>query len=428
MVDRAGDGIREIRMRRSASALMLAMAAGVAQAQSGGLPATDDVMQALRESPRLQMQVESIEQGVQRERKRRAGPHEWQIAATQQQRTESSGQRFDEQEYGLQRGMRWPWKASIDRRLGTQERLVGELGYSDAWHEAGRDLLDMWFEWFGAEEAVKITDSQLQSLREQQRSVERRVEAGDAAAVELQLADAETHRMQATRNEMALGAMRAREALAREFPLLPLTVPSTLDTPIALPGTDETWLETITSDNHELELALSEAKAARLLAERAAADRMADPTLALHYSDNLDGNRRLLGLTVTLPIGGTLRSADAALARSESRKAEANVRLVTDRVHSDARAAVSAARLSRANWQDLTEAAARMRRAADAAARGYELGELDLAVTLTARRQALEAEQQLMMAHLTALHDHARVLLDSHQLWALPEGHEPIEP
>jgi outer membrane protein, heavy metal efflux system len=133
-------------------------------------------------------------------------------------------------------------------------------------------------------------------------------------------------------------------------------------------------------------------------------------------------------LTVTLPIGGTVRSADAALARSQSRAAEANVRLITDRVQSDARAAIAAAHLSLTNWRDLTEATARMRRAADAAARGYELGELDLAVTLTARRQALEAEQQLIVAHLSALHDHARVLLDSHQLWALPEGHEPIEP
>ena len=149
---------------------------------------------------------------------------------------------------------------------------------------------------------------------------------------------------------------------------------------------------------------------------------------AWRYSDNLDGNRRLLGLTVTLPIGGTARSADAALARSESRAAEANVRLVTDRVHSDARAAIAAARLAMRNWQDLAEASSRMRRAADAAARGYELGELDLAVVLAARRQALEAEQQLMIAQVSALHDHARVLLDSHRLWALPEGHEPIEP
>jgi hypothetical protein len=99
-------------MRRIASTLMLAMVAVVARAQSaGGLPAPDEVMKALRESPRLQMQVESVEQGMQRERKRRAGPHEWQIAAMQQQRTEATGQRFDEQEYGLQRAMRWPWKA-----------------------------------------------------------------------------------------------------------------------------------------------------------------------------------------------------------------------------------------------------------------------------------------------------------------------------
>lgn len=416
-------------MKRVCALVVLLLAATGVHAQSGaGLPAPEDVMRALRESPLLQKESEAIEQGMQRERKRRAGPHEWQIAATQQQRTEASGARFDEQEYGLQRGLRWPWKASVDRRLGTQERLVGALTYSDAWHEAGRSLLDMWFEWFGAERAVGIVEAQLQSLRQQQRSVQRRVEAGDAAAVELQLADAETQRMQSARNQAALAAMRAREALAREFPGLPLVLPAAPGDPVALPGTDAQWMEHITADNHELELAQSQAAAARLAAERASMDRLADPTLALHYSDNLDGNRRLLGLTVSVPIGGTARSADAAIARSQSRAAEANVRLITDRVQSDARAAIAASHLSLRNWQDLTEATARMRRAADAAARGYELGELDLAVTLSTRRQALEAEQQLMVAHLTALHDHARVLLDSHRLWALPEGHEPVDP
>ena len=65
-------------MRRVAAMVMLALAAAGARAQAAaGLPAPDDVMNALRESPRLQVQVESIEQGVQRERKRRAGPHEW---------------------------------------------------------------------------------------------------------------------------------------------------------------------------------------------------------------------------------------------------------------------------------------------------------------------------------------------------------------
>ena len=415
-------------MKQMVAMLLLLAAMGAKAQSSAGLPAPEVVMRAMRESPLLQRESESIEQGVQRERKRRAGPHEWQIAAMQQQRTEAGGQRFEEQEYGLQRAMRWPWKASVDRRLGTQERLVGALTFSDAWHEAGRSLLDMWFEWFGAEQALKIAEAQLLSLQEQQRSVQRRVEAGDAAAVELQLADAETQRMQSARNDAALGAMRAREALARQFPALPLVLPEAMESPVALPGTDVQWMEHITADNHELELAQSQAAAARLAAERAGLDRLADPTLALRYSDNLDGDRRLLGLTVTVPLGGAYRSADAALARSQSRAAEANVRLVTDAVNSDARAAISAARLSLRSWQDLTEAASRIRRAADAAARGYELGELDLSVTLAARRQALEAEQQLMIAHLTALHDHARVLLDSHQLWALPEGHEPVEP
>ena len=94
-------------MKQIAALVMLALAATGAQAQAtAGLPAPEDVMTTLRDSPRLQVQVESIEQGVQRERKRRAGPHEWQISASQQQRTEASGLRLDEQEYGLQRAMR----------------------------------------------------------------------------------------------------------------------------------------------------------------------------------------------------------------------------------------------------------------------------------------------------------------------------------
>jgi hypothetical protein len=245
-------------MKQLVAMLLLLAAMGAKAQSSAGLPAPEDVMKAMRESPLLQRESESIEQGIQRERKRRAGPHEWQIAATQVQRTEVSGQRFDEQEYGLQRGLRWPWKSSVDRRLGTQERLVGALTFSDAWHEAGRSLLDMWFEWFGAEQAVKIAQAQLLSLQEQQRSVQRRVEAGDAAAVELQLADAETQRMQSARNDAALGAMRAREALARQFPALPLVLPEAMESPVALPGTDAQWMEHITADNHELELQTNE--------------------------------------------------------------------------------------------------------------------------------------------------------------------------
>lgn len=411
-------------MKRAVATVVMMCSAAATHAQSSaGLPPAAAVMDALRESPRLLAQVEAIEQGVQQERKRRAGPHEWQIAATQQHRTEASGQRYDEQEYGLQRAVRWPWKASIDRRLGTQERMVGELTYSDAWHEAGRDLLDLWFEWLVAEQAVRIADDQLRTLQEQQRSVERRLQAGDAAAVELQLAEAETRRMRSSRNELSIVALKAREALAREFPALPLRAPEEA-TPEALDGPDSQWLDAIAADNHELELAKTEAKAAQLQAERTSAERLADPTLGLRYSDNVDGNRRLIGLTVSLPLGGTSRSADAALARSQQRAAEANLRAVTERVHSDARTDVAAARSSLRSWQDLAEATVLMRRAAESAARGYELGELDLAVTLTARRQALEMEQQLSRARLIALHDHARVLLDSHRLWALPEDHD----
>lgn len=403
--------------------LVLLSAAGhAAQPVTHGapLPPEEQIMQVLSDSPRMLIAHESIAAGQAQEQKLRAGPHEWQIAAMTQQRTDGNGRRTDEQEYELQRAVRWPWKYSLDRELGASLLEAGELSYADAWHEAGRDLLDLWFEWLAAEQSLRLTGVQVETLLAQQQAVARRVNAGDAPALELQLASAETRRLQAQRTEQARAAMRASEALAREFPGIARQLPEQLESPLELAGTDGEWIARITSDNHELELSEARADEARLGAERASRNRLPDPTLGLHYSDNIDGNRKLIGLTVTVPLGGRARSADAALARSAARAAQGNAQFVRDGVFAEARAVIADARLTYRTWQTLAEAAAQFQQAADATARGYALGEFDIGAMLVARRQSQEAQQQLMAAQLAAHRALSRVLLDAHQLWALP--------
>jgi cobalt-zinc-cadmium efflux system outer membrane protein len=387
------------------------------------LPAATEVHQAMQQSPLLQVAVESVAQGRARQSLLRAGPHELEVSALAQRRTNEFGQTGNEQEYGLQTGVRWPWKRALDLQIGSFAREVGELSYLDAWHEAGRALLDHWYAWLHAEYTARLHDQHLEVLQGQQEAVARRVTAGDAARIELQLAESETLRLRAARIQAQRDARLAQEVLVREFPLLPLQLPAALQTPATLPESDTDLLKQIIEENHEIELAAARREEAMLSSERAARDRLADPSIGVRYTNNLGGERKVIGLTFSMPIGGAARTAQAALARSNAREAAAGALRTQDSVSAAARSAVADARHSLSSWQEAQAAQQQVQSVAAATAQGYSLGEFDISVLLAARRAALLAEQELLDALVRAEWSHARVLLDAHRLWA-PPGHE----
>lgn len=410
-------------------AVMLAVFAAPLAAQTPvfepppALPTVEQVTHALRESPRVHIAVEYATSGSAQRDSLRAGPHEWEVETHSQQRRDELGNNHFETEYSLQTGLRWPWKYSLDQRRGNLAMEAGELAYLDAWHEASRDLLDLWFDWTHAEQLVRLIDDQLTVVQSQRDAVARRVEAGDAPALELQLAEAEASRLLASRGGALRAAMFAREALQRDFPDLAAVPTATATPPPELAGEDAEWTTRITSHNHEVELAQTLRDEAQLTADRASRDRLADPTVALHYGNNFGGDRRVVGVTVRLPIGGSRRSAEAALARSAARSAEGQLMQATSSVGTNARVVVADARRSRDIWVDLQAASAAQQTAADTTARGYSLGEFDINQMLGARRGALEAEQDQLAALIDAQRAYARVLLDAHLLWA-PQDHE----
>lgn len=388
-----------------------------------GLPDPAIVEKTLLDAPRLRIAVESVAHGEALSRRLAAGPHEWEVQSLTQQRKDALGATHTEQEYALQTGVRWAGKAGLDRRIGAAEQRGGQLSYQDAWHEAGRELLDLWFEWVGAEQQVRLHGEQLTVLERQREAVVRRVAAGDAPALEQQLAEAETGRQRASLSEAQRAARMAREALRQQFPGLPFDATVSLQDPPLLPGVDAQWIARIVEENHEIELAVAKQESAQLTAERVRRDRLADPVLGLRYSNNLDGDRRVLGLQVTLPLGGALRSADTALARSAARRADAEVDRARQAVEAGAQSVVADARLSREAWLQQQAAQRALDAAAEASARGYALGEFDLASLLAARREALRAGGEQLDARLRAARAYARVLLDAHLLWTAP-GHD----
>lgn len=64
------------------------------------------------------------------------------------------------------------------------------------------------------------------------------------------------------------------------------------------------WVTRILADNHELELAEALAQQARQRAQRSALEQRADPTLGVRATRERSGQEQVLGVYVSLPLGG----------------------------------------------------------------------------------------------------------------------------
>jgi outer membrane protein TolC len=393
------------------------------------LPPDAMVRQALEQAPLLVAAAEDVHMGRAIQRRRAVGNYEWEVSLQSQRRKDAMGLAYTEQEYGLLRRMRLPGKGVLDRAIGAQSAANGAYSYADAWHEASRVLLSGWFGWLRAERAAQLQREQLELLRQQQQIVAKRVTAGDAPRIEQLLAATEVERAAAGEIATSAAAMTQRLNLLMEFPALELRAPDAQAEPVALGEDDETWIARVTDSNHEIELADGQAEVARLEARRAGRDRVADPTFGVLYSNNLDGNRNVVGMSVAMPLGGALRKAELSLARSRATVAAAEAQRTRLNVTNDARLDVLNRRTHYLSWQRLTAVANQSRQNADTVARGYALGEFAIAELLNARRLAIESALAAETARLDALESDARLQLDAHRVWALDDhGPDSLHP
>ncbi len=385
------------------------------------LPPASSVREALNRLPHVQAARAGVALGSANREGLRAGPYEWTVRGSVQQRRESIGPRYFENGIAIERPWRWFGKAEKDAAIGDQGVLEAQAALGDAWHEAARALLKGWFDWLREASTSARLLEQVALLEQQTEIARKRVNAGDAARVELRLAEAERERVVAVQRQAAQRASLAALDLTRRFPGIRAAMPAALPLPAALPGTDEEWLQHVLADNHETALAEATARKARLTAERVASDRMPDPTVGVRMSQERDRQEQIVGLTLSIPLPGAARRARTAASVAQANVADERARQIAAKVASDAARAVLAARGTHDIWMRLARVADQTRANADLAARAYALGESDLSATLLARRQALEVALAAASAQLDALEAQARLALDAHHIWALDE-------
>jgi outer membrane protein TolC len=279
-----------------------------------------------------------------------------------------------------------------------------------------------WYEALRAQAALQLWQQQHALLTQLQSVAARRVRAGDAAALERMQADTELGRAAVQLEQARLLLRQALAQLTANYPALPLpTLPelAQLPEPPALPAGHLAQRAAITQDNHELELAEEESTWFRLKAERAASERMPDPTLTLRSTRERGGQERTLGLMLSIALPGGARTAEQGAAVVRAEMARERVSQVRTKVALAAEKVVSEQEAAFTMWAQLRELAAQQARQAELMDKAYQAGEGSISDVLQSRRLAQDAALAALAGRIQALAAQARVQLDAHALWSI---------
>ncbi|MFN3884749.1 MAG: TolC family protein [Rhodocyclaceae bacterium] len=401
---------------------VLVLSYGLAQgAETMDLPPQEQALAAVRAHPQVRAALAGMHAAQAQRDGLTAGPHELTLRAMEQSRKDRSvDQRYREHEIGIERSLRLPGKAVLDAELGAAGLEVARHALGDSLHAVSRELLARWFAWQREAAAVADWQAQVALLTDLDAAVRKKVGAGETARLEAMLINAQLKQAEAQLAQAR--ARRERVALEwrQHFPAIRLPDAPLLVTPLpidAMPEALARWHDRILAENHELAVARTEARRARLAAARAEAERRPDPTVGLTLGSERDGQERLIGLHLSIPLPGEARAASARAASAEAEAAAARESLALVRAEAEARQVVVAASEAYEQWRRFDEVARQMEENARLVERAWRLGEGQYADLQAARRQAIEARLSASQALLDANEARYRLLLDAHELW-----------
>ncbi|WP_186511138.1 TolC family protein [Caenimonas sedimenti] len=393
------------------------------QAAPADLPSNDRAMALIDADPRVVQARSSLEAARHRADMLRAGPYEWTASAsTQRRRYRTGAQDANEWSIGLERAVRIGGKAALDRQLGETQLRLAESRLGEARHEAARELLDLWLNVLAADRTGQLWSEQLGFAQTNFNAAGARRRAGDASMLEQNAARADLAEVQRQLAGAANEEAKARAKLRARFAPLPLSGQiATLGEPVAMVPDGAQWRERILAVSRDLRIAKVELQQAELTAARAGADRLADPTLGVHATSEAGGAERIVGLTLSIPLGGTYRTAQSREALAQVDVARAAVERALRELESEIAESLTDARGSLERWKFAEQARTAAQENAQLTQRAYTLGEVDLQGVLLARRQLLDAALGATQARVDALKARYRLLVDAHLIWGMQE-------
>jgi len=417
------------------AASLATLAADAASTAGSTLPDSAAVQRQLASSAALRGAQHGVAAEQAGRRQLQAGAQEWTAGLSTAQRQLGNGAvpaRGNEWELSAQRPWRLPGKAGLADALGAARVDAAQADVARRWREQARALLDQQLAWLQARETATVWQAQLQLLSRQAQAVARRTQLGDAARIDQLQADAALALARAQAEQALSRTQAERQAMADRFGGLqpvdvPLAAPPAAPLPAArlaaaLPAASLPDPDALLQASPEWRLAQLEARSAAALARADEAERRPDPSVGWRIGTGPNPGERVVGLSISLPLGGDHRAAGAQASEARRAAAEAAAGALRVRLLADATQLRLTQQRQLAHWQRQAEAADALGRAAQASARAYALGEGTLAEVLQAQRQANEQQLAAALAAVDAWAAVWRVALESGLLWAAPAG------
>jgi len=400
---------------------VLALTAQAAPNAQAFLPAEAAVKEALLASPGIQSARAQKEALTVRANTLRSGTAEFIFRANlQERRVPASHERWTETTFSLERPLRLWGKASVDGHLSDKTVALAEIAFNDALHEASRELMTLWFAHAQAALADDHAQKQLDSATQIQQLAQARFKQGEIARLDLALSQAEVQRTLAAAQLAKADLGGAAAAFERRYPTLVLPAQSAI-TNLTEAGDfaqsqDELRMFFL-QQNHELNTLRLEAQRLQLWAERARLDRRADPTVGLYSAHDRGGAENVTGLSISMPLSGSVRRdhaqatlADAQAAADKVRRLEQQLSAAFDQLWIQFHSKRSAA-------QQLQSAAETQTRAASTSRKAYALGEHTMSEVLLIARAAHEHQFAASRMQLETMERLAQLQLELHQVW-----------
>lgn len=384
------------------------------------LPPAELARAAIEQEPSVVKARYSLEAAGHAGRRIAASPYEWSVGVDGQRRRYDTGGDSNEWAARIERPIRIGGKAELDRGLGDATERIARAELAQARHEAARALADLWVDWLAAIQAGELAREQLGFAESSASAVAGRRKAGDASLLDLNAAQADA--AEARRQFDAVQAQEAKAILRlrSRFPSLVME-PRSLSEPVELEMNEVQWRERVLAESDTLRIMQESLKRAELTADRARADRIPDPTVGIYTASEARRSERIVGVSVSIPLGGTYRKEtmqealkQVDVTRAELERQRKEIDLATAETINDARTALR-------RWRLAEQSAQMARENARLGQRGYALGEGDLQSLLLLRRQSVDAVGASLSSRIEALKARNRLLVDAHLIWGLAD-------
>lgn len=347
------------------------------------------------------------------------GSQEWTTRLQAQRRQlQDGGAASREWQAHIERPVRVNGKSALDRQLGDVELDLARAQLGEARHESARALADMWLSALGSRQREALAAQQVALAEANLAAVQKRRRAGDAALLDEQQAQADI-------GESKRELIMARTALAKAQAALQTRFGAQVSAEQQLAEVSEpawaeaAWLTRVLEEADAIKSRQAEWQRIRLTAARSRADRVPDPVVGVFTASEARGRERLVGLTITVPLGGAYRDHRALQLAREADMAESALEQMRRDIEQQARETWFDANGSLERWRLSRQTAALAADNARLMQRAYALGEADLQSLLAARRQSGQSSMVALEAQVEASRWAARLLIDAHQIWDL---------